>query len=236
MGPSGDGGRRPRTGPGPAEVAPGDGTLRVRPGGPDDAAAAAALHAGRITEGFLPLLGPSFLGRLYRRICLDPGSFLLVADDGGTTVGFIAGSADVPGLYRTFLRRDGLAAALSAWWPLMRRWRQVLETLRHGSSGGAGTGHGPELLAVAVADGWQGRGVGTSLVGAFLAEVDRRGDRAAYVVVGEGNAAAVSLYRRAGFATGTRFELHRGTWSLVMQWDHPDTGPNTTAVAPDTRP
>ena len=55
----------------------------MRPGGPDDAAAAAALHAGRITEGFLPLLGPSFLGRLYRRICLDPGSFLLVADDGG---------------------------------------------------------------------------------------------------------------------------------------------------------
>ena len=48
-----------------------------------DAAAAAALHAGQIGEGFLTFLGPRFLRRLYRRVARTPGSFLLVVEDEG---------------------------------------------------------------------------------------------------------------------------------------------------------
>jgi ribosomal protein S18 acetylase RimI-like enzyme len=234
MGPNRDGGRRPQTEPGPVRSTPAPTTspppgppaeVGVRPGHPDDAPAAAALHTGGISEGFLPLLGPAFLGRLYRRICLEPGSFLLVATSGGAVVGFIAGSDRVGDLYRSFLWRDGLAAASSAWRPLLTRWRRVAETLRHGSSGGAGTGRGSELLAVAVDDRWQGQGVGTRLVEAFLAEVVRRGASAAYVVVGADNDPAVSLYQRSGFASGATFELHPGTRSLVMQWVRPGVAP-----------
>ncbi len=64
------------------------------------------------------------------------------------------------------------------------------------------------------------------LVAAFLAEVSARGGDAAHVVVGADNAAAVALYRRAGFEAVDRFELHPGTESLLMQWDRdPGTGP-----------
>jgi ribosomal protein S18 acetylase RimI-like enzyme len=191
-----------------------------------DAGVAAHLHADRIGQGFLSLLGPRFLGRLYRRICLDPGSFLIVATDGGlpgdgAVVGFVAGSADVPGLYRSFLWRDGVVAALPTLGHLVTHWRRVIETLRHGSSDGTGAGRGAELLAIAVDQAHQGNGTGRTLVTAFVDELSKRRIDAAHVVVGADNQGAVALYRRSGFVDVERFELHPGTESLLMQWDRP---------------
>ena len=172
----------PRPDPGGPAVGP-PSPVRARPATPADAAAAAALHVGRIDQGFLSVLGPRFLGRLYRRICLDPGSFLLVAARDGRpgpdgVVGFIAGSVDVPGLYRSLPvagRAGGRRPRRSATWSV--HWRRVLETLRHGSSDGTGTGRGAELLAIAVDRGLTGRGVGRTLVTAFLDESGGAGRR-----------------------------------------------------------
>jgi ribosomal protein S18 acetylase RimI-like enzyme len=194
----------------------------VRVGTPADAPRAAALHAEGIAQGFLSLLGPRFLTRLYRRICLTPDSFLLVAER-DAPVGFIAGSTDVGALYRTFLWRDGAVAAALAARHLLVGWRRVFETLRHGDGGGPGSGRGAELLAVAVDRRSQGLGVGRQLVAAFLAEVSARGSDAAHVVVGADNTTATALYERAGFTTVERFELHPGTESLLLQWDRPGT-------------
>ncbi len=211
----------------------------VRTATPSDAGPAAHLHATRISQGFLSSLGEGFLVRLYRRISVAPGSFLLVAVDPGTptgshgagyeagsgdVAGFIAGSSDVGGLYRSFLLHDGFMAGLSAAPRLVRNWRRVLETLRHGGDDGVGVGRGPELLAVAVDPGAGGRGIGTALVASFLTEVMSAGGTAAHVVVGADNDRAIALYRNAGFTEGSTFELHAGTTSLLMQWDAP-SGP-----------
>src|ERR1700724_84153 len=90
----------------------------LRTGTDGDAAAAAALHTGQISEGFLTVLGPRFLRRLYRRVARPPGCFLLVVEDDGTAVGFLAGSTDVSALYRSFVWRGGIAAGLSSGCPL----------------------------------------------------------------------------------------------------------------------
>lgn len=187
----------------------------LRTGTDSDAAAAAALHAGQISEGFLTFLGPGFLRRLYRRIVRDPGSFLVVVDDERCMVGFLAGSTDVGALYRAFIWRDGVVAALASAARLARSWTRVIETLRHGTGD---AGEGAELLAVAVHPSARGRGVGTLLVEGFLTEIGRRRQDTAHVVVASGNEPAIALYRRAGFHTLARFELHAGTESLLMQW------------------
>lgn len=217
---------------------PGPTLLPIRPGDAADAGAAGRLHADRIENGFLALLGPRFLGRLYRRICLDPDSFLVVATEGqpgapDPVVGFVAGSTNVRGLYRSFLWRDGVTAALPTLGHLAVHWRRVLETLRHGS-GGAGAGRGAELLAIAIDRSHQGRGAGRTLVAEFLEELGRRGVDAAHVVVGAENRVAVALYEGNGFATVERFELHPGTESLLMQWDRPaaTTPPAAGSSAP----
>ena len=195
----------------------------LRRGTEDDAAAAAALHAGQITEGFLSFLGAGFLRRLYRRVTRTPGSFLLIAETEGATVGFLAGSTDVAALYRSFVRRDGAAAVVACGGRLLRSPGRVIETLRHGTGR---AGEGAELLAVAVDPSVRGRGAGTLLVKGFLSEVSRRRQHAAHVVVAANNETAVALYRRAGFHMVERFELHAGTESVLMQWPTPsDRGP-----------
>ncbi len=205
-------------GNGPAPGGPASAPCRVRIGHPRDAAAAATLHARLITEGFLSSLGPRFLGRLYRRITRSEGSFLLITEAQDTAVGFIAGSVALGRLYRSFLLRDGVAASLSAPIRLVTALPRVLETLRHG---GETVGAGAELLAVAVDPQWRDRHVGSQLVEGFLHELERRGVGAAHVVVGADNAAAIAMYRRAGFVPVRTFEMHRGTSSVLMQTSVP---------------
>jgi len=77
----------------------------------EDVDAVASLHASRISEGFLVTLGPAFLRRLYRRVVLSHGAFLLVADDTRTVCGFIAVAESTRALYREYLLRDGFKVA-----------------------------------------------------------------------------------------------------------------------------
>jgi ribosomal protein S18 acetylase RimI-like enzyme len=196
-------------------------SMTVRLAHPSDAPAAGRLHADRISDGFLSFLGTGFLARLYRRITLDPDSFLLVAESDTETVGFIAGSTNVRNLYRHFLLRDAVPATLAAAPRLLVGWRRAVETFRHGTSEGTVSGRGAELLAVAVAHGSVGQGLGGQLVNAFLDEIISRSCLAAHVVVGADNSVAVALYERCGFVIADRFELHAGITSLLMQWDRP---------------
>lgn len=188
----------------------------VRPGLERDAPAAARLHAEQIGEGFLSSLGPRFLTRLYRRIVRWPRAFLLVADEDGVVVGHAAATEDVGRLYRQFVLRDGLVAGAVAAPRLARRWRPVLETLRYASA------HdqlpSAELLAVAVAAGSRGQGVGRALVTAANEELVRRGVDDARVVVAAANAPALALYRSAGFSPAASIRVHSGNSSEVLTW------------------
>jgi ribosomal protein S18 acetylase RimI-like enzyme len=197
----------------------------IRPGTAADAEAAARLHAGLISDGFLAHLGPRFLGHLYRCVAEGPDSFLLLADAGGAgarpgvdpVAGFLAGALDLRALYRRFAWRHGLAAAVGSFPRLVGALPRVWETLRHGAGAGGPAEAGAELLSIAVDPAWQGRHIGALLVDGFLDELGRRGVAEAQVVVGADNAAAVALYGRAGFRPAKTFELHRGTASLVMR-------------------
>ncbi|MGO9344228.1 MAG: GNAT family N-acetyltransferase [Acidimicrobiales bacterium] len=196
----------------------GSASVTVRTGTGADAAAAAHLHAGQISEGFLASLGPGFLTRLYRRVACSDGSFLLVADEHGDQVGFLAGTLDVGTLYRRFLLRDGAFAAIAAAPRLLRAWPRALETLRHGGRQTARGGASAELLAIAVDPRRRGGRVGTLLVERFLGEIRLAGAGAAHVVVGASNRPAIALYERSGFEVAKTFELHPGTMSVLMRW------------------
>ena len=140
----------------------------VRPGTGADAAAAARLHADGITQGFLSFLGPGFLTRLYRRIVRDRGRrscwwpTTAVPWSGSSPARPTSAASTGPSSSTTELAAGAAAAPR-----LVRSWRRVLETLRHGA-GASGTGRGTELLAVAVDPAHGGRGVGRALVEAFL--------------------------------------------------------------------
>lgn len=186
---------------------------------PTDAARLAALHATRISEGFLPTLGPRFLTRLYRRLILDPDSFAIVADEGGDVVGFAAAASDIGALYRSFLLRDGVVASIGAAPALLRSWRRVIETLRYPE--GSADLPDAEILSVAVDATAGGRGVGTKVVTEALSRLRDSGVSSAKVVVGADNETALAMYRRCGFENATRIEVHGGRASEVLVWKAP---------------
>lgn len=194
----------------------------IRLGTQRDAATSSLLHSSRITEGFLPTLGPRFLGRLYRRIALDRDSFLMVAEKDGEIIAMAACTGDLGHLYRVFILRDGLIAAASALLPILRSLPRVLETLKYPSQGGSELAKTPlpraEVLAVAVREGSSGLGVGRQIMVAVIAEFTRRGTESFKVITNSDNTAALALYRSVGFRDTATLEVHEGTDSLALVW------------------
>lgn len=219
-----------------------DGLAGIRTATERDAATAAGLHVAHVTGGFLPTLGPRFLGLLYRRVVRSSSAFLLVADPGpgSDPVGFLAGATDLRRLYGEFLRGDGLPAAAVAAPRLVRAAPLVLETLRYGlgrrapaavppGDDGAGptgsrapgdVGHRrgeAELMALAVDPACRRQGIGAALVAAFVDRLATAGAATARVVVGADNAAAMALYRAQGFEPAAELQVHAGVRSLVLR-------------------
>ncbi len=191
--------------------------LTVRLATPADAPAVARLHAELISQGFLVALGRPFLERLYRRVACSERSFIVVGVHGGAVSGFVAVAEDTSSLYREFLLRDGVIAGVRAARALVRHPRKVFETLRHGMDNAAGVA-GAEILAVAVASGTRGRGVGATLVAAAVDELRRRGIREAHVVTAVDNEAARRTYLRCGFEPRATVEVHRGVPQELFVW------------------
>ncbi len=192
--------------------------LALRPASTADARRLAALHAERITEGFLPTLGSAFLERLYRRILLSEGGAAVVAEDASDhVVGFAAGTDDVAALYKRFLLRDGLVAALRSGPRLARSLPRVVETLRYPAA--AESLPDAEILAVAVGAGATGQGLGTRLVLTLCRDLRERGVPAVKVVAAVENDAARRCYVAAGFSQHTVLRVHAGRESIAYVRD-----------------
>ena len=190
--------------------------MNIRPATVVDLPRIAALHASRISEGFLSSLGIPFLTRLYRRVLASSDSFVLVADDDATVVGFTAGVADVGLLYRRFLLRDGLVVGVRVAPRLVRSLPRVIETLRYPTV--ATDLPDAEILAVAVDVGMGGKGIGRALVGAAVERFDQTGIDRVKVVTTRENERALAMYRACGFVSATPIEVHEGRASEVMVW------------------
>jgi ribosomal-protein-alanine N-acetyltransferase len=78
-----------------------------------------------------------------------------------------------------------------------------------------------EILSVAIAPGWRGRGLSRPLLDLHLRRLAGLGARAVFLEVGEHNAPACRLYRRAGFReVGRRHGYYEdGATALVLRRD-----------------
>ena len=195
------------------------GQVTIRRARPTDAARMAALHRAGLPEAFLPTLGQRFLTRLYRALVADPAAACLVADTAAGVVGFAAGVTSVGACYRRFALRHGVPAALAAAARLVRpgTLRKLWETARYPARarGQARPLPAAELLAIAVAPGWQGGGTGRALAEGVLAGLADLGVTEAKVVVAAGNTAANRFYERVGFQLWGQLAVHEGTTSNV---------------------
>lgn len=182
----------------------------------------AALHIRLIHGGILPELGERFLTNLYREIAASRHGCVHAAFAGGRVVGFVVGASDIWKCALSF--RPGGCLRLGALL-LTRLWRlsileRVLGSLtypfrnaRVPDRGAAPLSiHRAELLAIAVAETAQGRGIGRLLVQAletFLAAPVTHYFVSTNVQEKQSNA----FYRELGFSPAGQMRHH----DLVVQ-------------------
>lgn len=192
--------------------------IDYRPATKTDAAVIARLHSDSITSGFLKTLGIGFLKQLYLAMIEYPGSKIIVASDPYGPVGFVAGMDDVGAFYKTFVKRHGPRAGVSAARALLKpsSWRKAWETATYD---GGHQGTSAELLSMAVSPLYRGRGLGSSLTDRLLTGFREDGIAAVKVVVGAENKSAQRVYESSGFTEKDTIEVHRGEKSIVMVSD-----------------
>ena len=183
---------------------------RIRPARPQDAPHLARLHGEALPDSFLPLLGEGFLRRLYVALATDPEAVAVVAEDAHGVVGFATGALSVRAFYRRFYRRHGIPAALAAAPRLLRPG--ILRRARESSSYGRAERPYPdaELLSIALAPGWRGRGLGRALADQVVASLAALQAREIDVVVSADNLTANAFYRSLGFEHREQLSVHEG--------------------------
>lgn len=177
----------------------------------------AQLHIDCIDQGFLSQLGPDFLTLMYECLDDDPGALLLTCEREGQVVGFVTAARSLGGVYQRMLRRGWrLVQSLAPSLTRPRRILRILEIVRYGAAQ-PGDGGLPrtELLSLAVASGWRGKGCAEELYRGLERELAARGEAAFKIVVGAPLTPAHRFYRRMGAEPAAEIQLHRGETSTV---------------------
>jgi GNAT superfamily N-acetyltransferase len=181
---------------------------------PDDVTAATALHLVAMPEFFLTQLGPRFLATYYRRLLRDNTAIAkVVRAAGGELMGVVVGSINPAGFYGRLLR--------GAWWafgwaaiPAVVRSpvvvSRLLRAVRFPSDQPVGESIAG-LYSITVDPAHQGRGVGRSLVAAFLRSAEEGGCDSVYLHADAvGNDGWNSLLRRMGWQLRREFVTPEG--------------------------
>jgi len=181
--------------------------MNIRLASREHASAVTSLHQQEISSGFLSSLPRTFLAKFYEGIIRYPGGFCVVAEDGDRVVGFIAGITDMRAFSGFFLRNFFFTAAF-----LLPRMvgistiKKLFESLRYSQH--QDDLPKAELLTMAVARDFQGRGVAREMLVLFLEEMKKRDVRVFRVLVGEKLQKAVAWYEKQGFHLAKSVSVH----------------------------
>ena len=131
----------------------------------------------------------------------------MIAEDEGRVVGFIAGVADMRAFSRFFLRHFFFVAVfLLSRMVGMSTVQKLFESLRYSQR--KDDLPKAELLTMAVAKDFQGRGVAREMFTLFLGEMKAKGVKTFRVLVGEKLQGAIAWYEKQGFRLVESTSVH----------------------------
>lgn len=185
--------------------------------------AVARIHAECINQGFLASLGERFLSLLYESIDAESSSVLLVKQEDGEVLGFVAGGCGMGAVYRQMLRRWPrlLIALSSVVFNPMSLWR-IIEIIWF-SRRGKPVPECPkaELFSIAVQNDARGRGIAEFLYRDLAHWFSGRGEKSFCIVVGEKLTPAHRFYRRIGAIPMAEINVHKDSVSVLYRQDLP---------------
>ena len=174
------------------------------------------VHLSSFQGFFLSFLGPRFLSLLYGYLVSSAhGVGYVSLDHGDEIVGFVCGSTQPSGFFRTFFKNQWWRIMLTTLWPLIRRpsigprlLRAVLYPPQASIAQGTAT-----LMSIAVLPERQNNGIGKMLVREFLDEMQRRGaQRVNLTTDKENNDSVNAFYHCLGFQLVRSLATPEGRW------------------------
>jgi ribosomal protein S18 acetylase RimI-like enzyme len=177
----------------------------------------AGLHVENIDQGFLSTLGTPFLSLLYETIDTSERGVLCVVEEAGHVAGFVSGSENIGEIYKALLRRWPrlIVSLMPALFSPRKAWRILEIILLHRKSGSTPDLPRAELLSIAVAAKFRGKGHAQELYRSLANHFSARGVRDFKIVVGDALLAAHHFYLRMGAVNVGHLEIHQEQHSTV---------------------
>ena len=162
----------------------------------------ADLHCREITNGVLGILGPRFLGVLYRYIADAQGSAVWADIENGSLRGFICGCRDDKAMFKSVIVRGWPRLSIVGFISVWKRGvlSGVISTINV-LIGPSSESNQPraQLLSTAVSDNHRRKGVASGLIAEFHLQLAEWGVERTLVWTTEANVPAQNLYKNSGY-------------------------------------
>ena len=183
--------------------------MNVRPMERNDLDAVVAIHLAAFPNFFLTFLGSRFLRVFYGAVMTD--GIALVATIDERVAGFVVGMLDSRSFYRRLLLTRFVHVAIAILPLVLRHPSTLVRVARRGVGRAFQPAPGAELMSLAVHPREQHRGVGRSLVDAFVVRVHQAGeDRLWLITDAADNDAVKKFYEALGFTARRSFTNAEG--------------------------
>lgn len=159
-------------------------------------------------------MGKGFLRQMYLSYCEHDMSELLVAcDENGETLGFLAWSSDMSGLYKYMIKKRLVPFAWYSLGAFFRKPKVFMRLVRAFLKPGESTREEAyvELASIGVNPEIKSRGVGSSLIDSLKERVDF--SKYAYITLetdADNNEGANHFYQKNGFSLVRNFKTREG--------------------------
>lgn len=180
-----------------------------------------AIHMEALRGDFLPSLGVGFMKALYRGLIASPQTIGYVVLEERKVVGFITGSADSDQLFKGILLREFIPFVFHVGKRALTRpviIPDIVRTLLYPSLVEL-EDCTAELISIALAPAYRGRGMGKELVARLETDFLKRGVVRYKVTINKSNEDGNRFYRHLGFSYRATFVLYGKEMNLyVKDW------------------
>lgn len=171
------------------------------------------IHLNTFTGFFLTFMGRGFLKQMYQSYCDHDESGLLVAEEGGKALGFLAFSSNFSGLYKFMIKTRLIQFGWYSIGAFFRRPSAFMHIISAFLKPGEVKREEKyvELSSIGVDPNVKSKGIGSKLIDALKDNVDF--DKYAYINLetdAVDNEGAIHFYEKNGFVRERMFETDEG--------------------------
>jgi len=180
-----------------------------------DIDAIASIHSKDLNKSFLGKMGYGFLKKLYFYMLEDPSFKCFVAENNSGIHGFASITLDSAEFYRRIYKKQFFSLAKQVMLRSLRQPFLLFKSLEIflKASHKENLNIKPELLSIAVEEGYRGQGLGRMLVNTCLSFIKTKGEESIFVIV-KPYIPANNFYKSLGFIDNGQIKLYGDVWNL----------------------